>query len=42
MKMKLEERVIKISKLYKESDKETKISIGLIILGEVKPINKKD
>ncbi|CUP24725.1 hypothetical protein [Clostridium baratii] len=40
--MNLEERVIRISKLYKKSDKETKILVGLIILGEVKPINKKD
>lgn len=40
--MELKERVIKISKLYKKSDKGTKVLVGLIILGKVKSINKKD
>lgn len=40
--MNLAERVIRISKLYKKSDKGTKVLVGLIILGEIKPTSKKD
>ena len=40
--MNLVQRIKKISKLYEGADKGTKVLVGLILLGEVKSINKKD